>query len=197
MRGVGTILGRRLCVHPDHGGTRWLHISSFPPHRWNDDGTIRYVQSYCHSCRNRTERTNYRAHTPDQRLRRNEYERRHHAGLSHPAPERVAVESFRPHWEKILRGGHARFRSELNMDAEMASSGTADGRFDRAGFLVWAGISIEEFENVVKAMGVGGLERQALPLDVCDRVLCAAGLEHVVASLYTVGGRGIPTRAPA
>lgn len=82
----------------------------------------------------------------------------------------------------------ARFVSEVNMDAGAAGGwgGSMVGRFDRERFLTWAGISLDEFDSVRRAMAADGDERQTLDLDVCDRILSAAGQEHVVAQLYTV-----------
>ena len=40
--------GRRICRGPCG---RWRHLLDFPPRKWNDDGSIKYVHSECYSCR--------------------------------------------------------------------------------------------------------------------------------------------------
>jgi hypothetical protein len=44
------VTGYRLCESGFHQGRRWLPCTHFPPLRWTEDGTIRWVKRSCQTC---------------------------------------------------------------------------------------------------------------------------------------------------
>ena len=101
---------------------------------------------------------------------------------------RVPIEAFRPCWDAILRAARARFRTQETMDvAQGGGRGSRTGAFDAAAFQVWAGLNDLEYALIKKAMSPSGWKTHpSLPLALVDRVMTAAGMEHLVAQLYVV-----------
>lgn len=110
---------------------------------------------------------------------------------------RVALESFRPYWEMILRQASRRFRSHEDMDKQWhgcAQGYSLTGKFDVNGFCVWATITKSEYETLARQMR-GKASVQTLDLGLCDRVMTAAGLEDQVSMLYVVDSKGLALAA--
>lgn len=82
----------------------------------------------------------------------------------------VAKESFRPHWERFLRIGHSRFRVGFKGESWI-SGGTSSakkpgwksrdrfgshtshvGKFDVQAFCKYLGITMEQYEDIERAM---------------------------------------------
>lgn len=113
---------------------------------------------------------------------------------------RIAAESFRPHWEHILRHAQARFRkhdwqpapdSDDAFTVGTEQRGSALGAFDAQAFQVWAGIDQDEYALIKKAMSPSGWKTHpTLAFDLVDRVMVAAGMGYLMTSLYLVQGKG-------
>lgn len=158
---VSVVCGRKHCARCGH----WRPIHEFPPRTWNDDGTIRYVQPNCYSCKNRRQSEAWHSHTPAERLVWNEkqraaYWRRNGQPLPEETlPDRVAVESFRPYWDAIRRRG-------LNATR--------------------LGVAHSKWDSVAKRMQDDSA--QTLSLEVVDLIMTAAGLTDQIQLLYLVDG---------
>lgn len=63
--------GRKFCSKCG----KWKLLLYFTAHRWNDDGTLKYLQPTCASCKNRYEKQHRKNLQGDDRLRQQEYER--------------------------------------------------------------------------------------------------------------------------
>jgi hypothetical protein len=84
-------------------------------------------------------------------------------------PLRVAVESFRPYWEIIQR--------RLGRDA--------GDPFNAADFCTKAKITQLEYDMVLRSMRVIEVY-QTLSYDVVDKIMIAAGMEHLRVLLYVI-----------
>lgn len=110
-----------------------------------------------------------------------------------PEPEeprlRVAVESFRPHWDRLVLAGKARFLVQEDMDgtSHNARRRSLNGAFDTQAFARWLGIEHDEYVRVQEYMKPSRVGQTAtVDFWQCERVLTGAGLPHVVNQLYVV-----------
>jgi hypothetical protein len=112
------ILGRKLCLSPNHIGPRWLHTTDFK-WRWrNPDATwAPTISNTCVVCHRRTERERYRSMDPD--VKRAKIDRINERLKERRAHEQTVIESVRfaaeekPYFEKRERVDFVPFRMWL------------------------------------------------------------------------------------
>lgn len=108
---------------------------------------------------------------------------------------RVAIESFRPHWDRINAYAHRRFVVYEDKDKTSKSQRkhVMTGTFDAESFCIWLGVTQREYEMICDYMKPSRLtsanRSETIDLYLCDRVLTGAGEPQTVNHLYVVRGR--------